>query len=158
MYSLIPSFIKGQVKWCMHRQEVWTGYGFEKGSTWSRTKILRLCYHFEADNERSTIEFESSQHLLIRRCTCLYILNGPWKLYRHSILCVKCPLLSILSHRFQLPRIIRGSHGNWHQKPATYGILCMREFPTASRFSCVQSMCTVVTSWSFELCGGVLAM
>jgi hypothetical protein len=25
-------------------------------------------------------------------------------------------------HRFQLPRIIRGSHGNWHQKPAMYGI------------------------------------
>jgi hypothetical protein len=34
-----------------------------KGGTWSRTENLRFCYHFEADNERSTIEFESSHYL-----------------------------------------------------------------------------------------------
>jgi hypothetical protein len=38
--------------------------GFEKRGLLSRIKNFRFCYHFEADNERSTIEFESSQYLI----------------------------------------------------------------------------------------------
>jgi hypothetical protein len=34
-----------------------------KGGTWSRTKKMRFCYHFEADDERSITEFESSHYL-----------------------------------------------------------------------------------------------
>jgi hypothetical protein len=37
--------------------------GFEKRGHLEQNKKLTFCYHFEADNERSIIEFESSHYL-----------------------------------------------------------------------------------------------
>jgi hypothetical protein len=38
---------------------VYSIYDLRKGGTCSEIEKLRLCYHFKADNERSTMEFES---------------------------------------------------------------------------------------------------
>jgi hypothetical protein len=67
-----------------------------KGGTWSRTKKLRFCYHFEVDNERSIIEFESQLvvELLViedvHACTFCVDHENFTGLYLHSILCAKC--------------------------------------------------------------------
>jgi hypothetical protein len=53
----------GPVSWALFRYSS-TWVDMRKGGTWSRIKYLSFCYHFEADNQRSTTEFESSQYLI----------------------------------------------------------------------------------------------
>jgi hypothetical protein len=124
-----------------------------KGSTWSRTKILRFCYHFEADSERSTIEFESSHYLNWFWSYCWLKMYMPV----HFVWTVKilqacisiqyyawsAPFCHILSH---IPCWNEVSYGTWSFHG--YWLLTMRAiFPIMASW-CLGIMLSFFCSWT----------